>query len=278
MTKRGKRELTPERKHELYEASVQDAPDQVSLFERIYKEVSGKAPLHLCEDFSGTFMISTEWIQRGEKRTATAIDNCAEPLTYGRKVHRSRLTPDQKKRLFVKRDDVLHKPERNFDVIAACNFSFFVFHERKVLLEYFKRSRRALKRDGVFILEMAGGQGFIETPYSEERVVEHETGPKKGKPWFYYFWNHKSFEPLTRNGVYSITFKVPGEGTYNDAFVYDWRVYTIPEVRDCMQEAGFREVRIYWERKNSKGEDSYEWVQKTDGDDYTWICYAVGIK
>lgn len=264
----------------MYEAAVQDVGQQVDLFYKIYEEANGVSPKSLCEDFCGTFLISKEWVLRGPHQTAIAIDLSKEPLQYGKKIHRSSLSKEEQKRLTVVNNNVLTPLAKKCDVVAACNFSFYVFHQRKDLLRYFKRTLKGLSQGGVCILEMAGGQGFIDAPYEEERVVDYEKGKLAGKPWFHYTWQHESFEPLTRNGIYNIHFRFKDGSVTEQVFRYDWRVWTIPEVRDCFLEAGFSEVRIYWEIEgdDNGGESEYEWIEETDGDDYTWICYAVAVK
>ena len=39
------------------------------------------------------------------------------------------------------------------DVTVAFNFSYFVFHERKTLVEYFSRARASLGDEGLFVID-----------------------------------------------------------------------------------------------------------------------------
>ena len=63
-----------------------------------------------------------------------------------------------------------------------------------------------------------------------------------------------------------------------DAFVYDWRLYSIPEVRDALLEAGFSDVSVFWESSHM-GKGTGEYVQSSKGDnDYSWTAYVVGVR
>ena len=71
-----------------------------------------------------------------------------------------------------------------------------------------------------------------------------------------------------------------GSSELRRAFTYDWRHWTIPEVREALLEAGFSRVDIYWEgtdRATGKGNDVYT-VRKTAEPDPGWIAYLVAVK
>lgn len=284
MSAKHPKRLSVKKKYLLYESSVQDPEQQTGLFKKVYKEATGKFPTSLCEDFCGTFWISSTWVKKSDKHTATGVDLSLEPLKYGRQVHLKPLTPAEKKRIHIQRGNVLHPLSKKFDVIAACNFSFYVLKERKLLMEYCKRSLKALKQDGVFILEMVGGAGFIHAPFNEKRVVRYnenaldESLPKKMAKMRYH-WNHESYEPINRRGVYTMSFEFSPRRIHHDVFRYDWRIWTIPEVKECMLDAGFKDVRIYWEvlRKGQK-DTTYQRRKKSATDAHTWICYVAGLK
>ncbi|MCB0345155.1 MAG: hypothetical protein KDD66_08550 [Bdellovibrionales bacterium] len=267
---------TDEVRYALYENSVQDAPEQARLFERFYKDAGGADPQVLREDFAGTFWISCEWVKAGDRRQAVAIDNCESPLNYGRQTHYADLTAAQQERVLILKQDVRDRIQPGVDVAAVCNFSFYGLKTRASLLEYMRSVHASLRSDGVFVLEMVGGPGFIRIPEKETRTHRHESGPKKGKKWYTYRWLHKSFDPISRNGVYSIEFRMASGERYKDAFVYDWRVWTIPEVLDCLEEAGFSNSAVYWEMDEE--DDDGEVFIKTDrglDDDDTWLSYVV---
>jgi hypothetical protein len=64
-----------------------------------------------------------------------------------------------------------------------------------------------------------------------------------------------------------------------DAFTYDWRIWSIPEVRDALMEVGFQDVRVYWEEEEeSDSELSYSRRDVGDAEYDTYIVYVVGVK
>ncbi len=270
---------TDEIRYSLYEHSVQDAPEQVRLFDRFYRELGGEEPQILREDFAGTFWISCEWVKSGERRQAVAIDNSDSPLEYGKAHHLAELDKQQQERVAILKQDVRERIQPGIDIAAVCNFSFFGLKSRKDFLEYLRSVHASLRGDGIMILEMVGGPGFIRIPEKETRTYRHESGDRKGKKWYTYRWIHKSFDPISRNGVYSIEFQMASGERYKDSFVYDWRVWTIPEVRDCLEDAGFSTSVVYWEMDDE--DDEGEVFCQTDkglDDDDTWLCYVVAKK
>src|SRR3954464_984129 len=94
-------------KYALYEMSVQSPKPHVDMFAGIYKSIRGKFARVLKEDFCGTFRISCEWVKRNRSNRALGLDLDPEPLRYGKRVHLARLKTEQKKRLVIRRQNVL---------------------------------------------------------------------------------------------------------------------------------------------------------------------------
>ncbi len=258
-------------KYALYERSVQSPEVDAVWALSIYRELHGHYPVSLREDFCGTFKLSCAWVQRNRKNVAYAIDLDPEPLAYGRKKHFRKLTPAQKKRLRIIRGDVLRTKTPKVDLVVVGNFSFNILKERSKLLRYFRAVRKGLRPRGMIILEMAGGPGMIQ-PMRERRTVR-----EKGMRPFTYIWHQRSFDPITRHALYSIHFKFEDGTQARDAFTYDWRLWTIPEIRDVLADAGFEQSFVYWETTH-KGEGTGEFVRAEAGDNaYSWIAYVVGV-
>lgn len=260
-------------KYAFYQSSTQSPDVHIPLFTSVYQEIRGKAPRRLREDFCGTFLLCCEWVRFHPENTAIGLDLDPEPLTYGRKNNLSQLKPTQKKRVQVFKQDVLKTHTAKLqvsDIVIACNFSFYIFKERQLLLKYFKAVCRSLHSSGVLILEMAGGPGMIHKAKEQKTVKEH------GK--FVYVWDQKSFDPVTHDAHYSIHFKLPSGKVLKDAFVYDWRLWSIPEVRELLAEAGFTKSLVYWETSHKgKGTGEYAPVENADND-FAWVAYVVGVK
>jgi hypothetical protein len=171
----------------------------------------------------------------------------------------------------VQRRDVISVSRRKADLIVANNFSFYVFRDRATLLSYFRAARRSLGRGGALFLEMVGGPGFVE------RNREQRTIKPMGRPKFRYYWDQRRFNPINREGEYSIHFKLANGRQLRHAFTYHWRIWTIPEVRDLLTEAGFRDTACFWELSLA-GEGTGEFARTEKGDnDWTWLCYVAGL-
>src|SRR6185295_19967452 len=61
-------------KYELYQLAVQSADTDVAFHRRVFKTLRGREPLHLREDFCGTGLLSSEWIQLSKRHTAEGFD------------------------------------------------------------------------------------------------------------------------------------------------------------------------------------------------------------
>ena len=260
-------------KYAHYVNSVQTPEEHVRIFDRMFFDIRNRPALSLREDFCGTFLISKEWVKSHPGRTAMALDLDPEPLAYGKKNTLPQLTAGEKKRITLLRENVCTPQKRKSEIIGAGNFSFFIFKTREEMRQYFKAALESLSRDGIFVLEMAGGPGFILTGR------EQKTYRVPGLGRFTYYWDQKSFDPIHHHGLYAIHFKDRTGKMHRDCFTYDWRVWTIPELREIMRDAGFRESRIYWEDPGADGQGNGEYVRSESGDNaYSWIAFVVGIK
>ncbi len=268
--------MTTFNKYDLYERSVQSPEIHARWFKSMYRELRKGEARHLREDFCGTFQLSCEWVKNDESHTSLCIDLDSEPLVYGKKSHLSLLTTHQKQRIKPLRSNVLHPTPPRFDLIIGCNFSFFIFKERQILLKYFKSCLKSLNSRGMLILEVAGGPGMINAV--EEKKFVPLPDSTRGKKKFEYTWHQKSFNPISRNAHYGIHFKLPNGKTLKNCFTYDWRLWTLPELRDLLAEAGFKKSKVYWETEY-KGKGTGEFVQTEEGDNaFAWVAYLVGLK
>src|SRR5687767_5912351 len=99
-----------------YEASVMDAVEFARLASMFYVDLRGKKPLHMREDFCGTFLNAVEWVKQSAKHTAIALDLDEKPLRYGRKHHLTRLKPGDRKRVKVLKQNVMSVTKPPADV------------------------------------------------------------------------------------------------------------------------------------------------------------------
>ena len=254
-------------KYFYYKESVQSPEEDVLFFDHTYKRLYGKKPLSFREDFCGTFSMGMAWVALSPKNQAFVVDHNSMPLNYGKTHYLSQLNPKDKKRIRVFNKDVLSPRLPKADIISVSNFSYFVFREREVMLQYFKNARRALKKEGLFIIDAFGGS---EVHQDSEEKVEHKN--------FTYYWEQTRFNPIDNTARFAIHFKRKGEKKRKNVFIYDWRLWSLPEIRDLLKEAGFRKSFVYWEGFDKKGEGTGIFRKRTKGDLCdTWVAYVVSL-
>lgn len=267
-----KRSLT-DLKYYLYEHSVQSPEWHVRHFPRYYRWLTGKTATRLREDFCGTSRISMEWVRANPKNTATGLDLDPEPLSYFDRVHLPTLSPEEQTRIRHERKNVLVPTREKFDLIAACNFSFFIFMDRKTLVKYFRAALASLAPKGALFLEMAGGEGMQEWLQEERKV----SVPGVGK--VLYIWDQMDFDAITGVNDYAIHFQLPNRRWMKHAFDYHWRLWGIREVREALAEAGFRKTQVFWEVADSRGDGTGEYAPMEKGDPaHAWIAYVAAVK
>lgn len=255
-------------RYALYLRSVQVPEHEVHMFDRFYKAVNGRPPVSLREDFCGTGAVSVEWAQK-KGRYAIGVDLDPEPLSWGLLFNAARLSPEEKKRLLLVRGDVRTLRSPPVDVLAAQNFSFFIFKQRQELLRYFQAAYSHLKKNGIFVLDMMGGSELMTEGDEEERRVGRGIT---------YVWEHERFDPITHDARFHIHFRFDDGSALERAFTYDWRLWTLPEVRELLEEAGFSRSDVYWEGER-RGRPSGIYRRQTSAEpDPAWVAYVVGVK
>lgn len=256
-------------KYEYYLRAVQSPGIDVEFLQDTYKELKKKKPYLLREDFCGTFAISCEWVKANPKNKAFSIDIDSEPIKYGEKNYLPKLSADQQTRVKRIRSSVLSSRLPSTDIIAAFNFSSFIFKDRKLMLSYFKHCHLSLKPNGILVIDTFGG---AKCQQKNRESVRH-----KG---FVYYWDQKNFDAINNYATYSIDFKITGEKRVRkNVFHYDWRMWSIPELREIMADAGFSRTHVYWEGSTRKGEGNGIFTRETNGDEcQAWVAYIVGEK
>ncbi len=232
----------------LYAKALQNPAADVGFFRYLYRELRGRNPKRLREDFCGTFGVCREWVKLGPDYRAHGRDLSGEALDYGRAHYLPTLTPSQRRRLTLARENVL-TPGPAADLILAQNFSYFNFKERATLKRYFVNCRKSLRSGGVLALDIFGGPG------THTRVFE-----RTAYPGFVYYWEQYGFDPVTHEARVAVHFKPKGSKIVRDVFTYDWRLWTIPEVRELLAEAGFKKSHVYWEGADKTGKVERIWM------------------
>jgi hypothetical protein len=261
-------------KFDLYQQSVQTPEHEVEFFEQAFREAYKRKPYILREDFCGTFAVCCEWAASSPRRKAYGVDLCGETLDWGREHNLAKLKPAQQRRVILLEQDVRSGDTEPADVLAAQNFSFWIFKTRQEVTDYFRAACSNLNPQGVMVMDMMGGGECYSEKHTDKRTI------KKGRKGFDYHWTQESFNPITADASFSISFKFPDGSKLRKAFEYHWRFWTIPEVREMLAEAGFRESHVYWEREDEEHPDlDGTWYRCGAADsDPSWICYVVAIK
>lgn len=259
-------------KYDLYQQSVQNADHEAEFCLRAYRDAFGRKamPRVLREDFCGTFAVCCEWVKLDKRFEAVGVDLDPEPVAWGREHNLSKLDEAQQKRVTLVRGDVRDVSKTKADIVAAENFSFWLFKTRDGLRDYFRAAYKNLKPKGIFLLDMMGGSSLM----NEDQKDKHKY---KG---FRYEWEQVRFDPITHDVLFHIHFKFKDGSRLNKAFTYDWRLWSLPEVRELLAEAGFRDSVVYWENedpKTGKGDNTWRRRKHATPDD-CWIAYVVGIK
>ncbi|HUD96873.1 MAG TPA: class I SAM-dependent methyltransferase [Woeseiaceae bacterium] len=254
--------------HELYEQAVQDVEMECEFLQKTFSEIRGRKARLFREDFCGTASASCQWVRQGKEFQAIGVDIDPSVLEWGRKNRVAKLSSEDQARVRLLQSDVMNADTPPVDLIAALNFSFFIFKTREQLRAYFRNSLAALKDDGVLFLDMFGG------PEAQEETKE-KTKHKK----FTYIWHQATFHPVTHFIRCHIHFKFRDGSRLKKAFTYEWRLWTAPEICELLLEAGFSKATVYWEGEDEDGEGNGEFTPEDKGvADIAWIAYVVAEK
>jgi SAM-dependent methyltransferase len=248
-------------KHILYQKSVQDADTEAAFIERVYRQIRGRAPESLREDFCGTALLTSKWVQRGPNRTGVGVDIDPKVLAWGKARNLAPIgEPAERIKLYCQ--DVRKPVREKVDVIGAFNFSYWVFMTRDEMRAYFAHVKRGLGKEGVFLLDAYGGWES-EEPMLEERAIAGG---------FTYVWDQHSFDPITHRVLNYIHFHFKDGSKLERAFTYDWRYWTLPELKELLEEAGYRDVRVYWDTSDNDDVEAYKVRKKADNQP-GWLAY-----
>ena len=251
-------------KHLLYQSSVQDTSMDIRFIDRVYRKKHKRYPTTLREDFCGTALLCADWVRGRRGRRALGIDLHGPTLAWARR-HNIAPLEDQAQFITLKQENVLAPQSIKADVSCAFNFSYCIFKKRQDLLSYFRAALDGLAKDGAFFLDIHGG---LEATAEVEEETKH-----KG---FTYVWDQIPYDPISGNGLRYIHFRFPDGTEMRKAFIYDWRIWSLPEMRDALYEAGFSEVDVYWEGADEDGSGNgiFRKTRKAEQEE-SWIAYVV---
>lgn len=250
-------------RHLLYERAVQDCPSEVRFVSRAFKKCRGRKAMTVREDFGGTGAFCRAWIDSDRERRAWSIDLDAPTQAWGEARHFDGLRPQKRDRMSFIHGNVLDGLGPKTDVTVAFNFSYWIFETRAELRRYFEIVRENLEEGGMFFIDLFGG---LEGPQADENRHDHGD--------FTYVWEQLDYDVFTAHMNCAIHFEFPDGSAIRRAFEYSWRVWTIPELRELLEEAGFSKVHLYWERDDEDGEGTGKFYEpKTAENDPIWWTF-----
>lgn len=238
---------------------------EIDFVDAQYRRIRGGRAARLREDFCGTGNTSCEWVRRRPTNTAIGLDIDAQTLDWGRTHKLARLKPAARERIELIRSNVLTPPPaaRGVDIVLAMNFSYNVFHERRTMLRYLRAVRRSLAPGGVLFMDSYGGWESIRKQTDRRKVGR-----------FTYIWEQAEYDPVTARYACHIHFAFRDGSRLRRAFSYDWRFWSLPELRDLLADAGFSRTTVYWEGDDGKGggDGEFKPVESAEQDP-SWIAY-----
>jgi len=228
----------------LYQKAVQAPVVEMDFVDSTFRTLRRRLPRRLREDFCGTAFSACEFVRRRRSNSAVAVDIDPVPLEWGRTHNLPRLSRSARDRLTLVCADV-RRPgprARNMDAVLAMNFSYYIFKSRRELVAYFRSVRRSLRPSGLFFLDYLGGWECYKILRERTRIGR-----------FTYVWDHARFNPISSEMTCFIHFTFADGSRLRRAFSYHWRVWTIREIREALQDAGFRRSTVYWEGDDGNG-------------------------
>jgi SAM-dependent methyltransferase len=234
-------------RHDLYELCVQSPGDAV----RFLHALHGNDPKALVEDFCGTGALSRAWTATASR---AALGRDIDPAI----VERARMAtaPTARRRARFEVRDVIEQPGGSGgdqpDIVFVGNFSIGEIHDRARLVRYLAGARERLGPGGVFVCDTYGGESAFRIG-----AVTRRHHAADGSV-VHYTWEHRRADPATGMVENAIHFRVVRAGEvvaeFPDAFVYRWRLWSVPELRDAMAEAGFATTSVHSALTGDAGE------------------------
>ena len=92
-------------------------------------------------------------------------------------------------------------------------------------------------------------------------------------------WDQARYDAITSEILCHIHFEFPDGSKLRRAFSYDWRLWTIREVREVLAEAGFSTSEAYWEGSTPSGEGNGVYTRRESAEnEASWLVYVVGVR
>ena len=253
-------------RHLLYQWAVQDADDTVDFTVAEYEKRRGRPPKILREDFCGTALVASRWVEGHPDRRAIGLDLDAETLAWGRQ-HNVEPLGEDGQRVDLRECDVRTVTKPKADVVQAFNYSYSLLYPLSELIAYFRIVRRSLAPDGLFLLDCFGGWE-TQLVQKDRRTIQGTDGT------FGFVWERAKFNPIDNLARCHIHFEFRNGKQWKKAFSYDLRLYSIAEVCDALTAAGFTNVEVLWDFGEDDLSTDYRPASRAENCP-VWIAYIV---
>jgi len=230
-------------KFDLYQRSLQ-AAESVRFLENRFRILTGRSPRVLREDFCGSAFNSCEFIKLHPKNRAIGIDLDDSALRWCLQNNYPNLKESQWERITLIKANVLIVETPKADLIAALNYSYAIFKKRSDLRRYLVKARKSLVKGGAIMLDAASGTDLSEGFTFEGKCDE-----------FNCISEWRAVDPISHDYVINISYLFKDGSWIRNAFIYEYRLWTLPELQDLLLEAGFRDIHVIWGYRQNNWED-----------------------
>ena len=266
----------------LYRRAVQHPQAEAEFLYKAYLHYHrGTAPLLLREDFAGTCAIASAWVGMDNEHQAMAVELHGPTTRWAQREAYNELG-ERADDLHIVQADVMDMVSPKVDITCALNFSTFIYHDRASLKQYFKAARRGLRPGGVLVIDAYGGPGAMLTGTQTREVPAYDPTGRVDEQLagMMYHWEQRSFDPVTHRTECRIHFDLADGTRVDSAFIYRWRLWTIPELVELMQEAGFSRAEAWcdaYDPHSDTSDGAYRPIKKMPAR-RDWIAYVIGVK
>jgi len=274
-------------KLDLYRLAVQHPQAEVMFLLRAYAHYARlRGQPHVCatrlrEDFAGTAAVAATWVALHENHRALAVESDYRTLRWALRRTQRDLGPRAGDLHLLFADVMTIDPPvaPRVEIVAALNFSTFIYHDRATLRAYFQLARRNLFPGGILVLDAFGGPG-AQRQMIQRRRVERLEGLQASKPQapspsssFTYLWEQRTFDAATNRIDCRIHFELPGRRKITNAFRYNWRLWSPVELCELLREAGFTQAQIWADVGGPRYQPVAHLPLRED-----FVAYIVGVR
>lgn len=228
------------------------------------RAIHGLQPTILGEDFAGTAALSRHWVSNVSNGQAFAVDLDADALARARSIAN----------LHTRAADVRDELAQ-VDCLFVGNFSIGYLHTRAELVAYLRHARSRMRPNGVFVCDTYGGESAYHLGSVDRNV------PLLGGLHCRYRWEQRTADPLTAMVTDAIHFRVFDAdeviADFPDAFIYNWRLWSVPELRDALAEAGFTRADIYSNLPDAQDDEGNAYAEPITDPDWLGDSFIVCV-